>query len=379
MRQSSVFSQSLDPATLSSAEPQLQPSDPLQVSDAVCAALAVQLRQFCLSHSQGALLQEMLLHHLQQPGKLLRPALILGLAEALGLSAEQVTGWALACEMLHNGSLVHDDLQDQDLMRRDQPSVWARFGPANAINAGNFFLLGGLQCLDPMPASAETRLLLCQRYSRMATEIVMGQSLEFSLRRHLALQGSQNLWAAYLTCIRNKTAALFAHAAAGVADILADQQHLGQTALQNILFGIFEQLGIVFQIQDDILDLYGQKGRGESGCDIREGKVSALVITLLQQRPALAEAVCEILDKPYTDTLVQDVQQMTDYFNEADVLLHLAADVKSRFAAIGAYLAQLEPAPQAPLHTLLQKIALRLLQPVAHLPSMQNLHIQVNA
>lgn len=268
--------------------------------------------------AHSPLLVDMLAHHLQSGGKQLRPGLVLGLAEVLGLSRQQLVGWAAACEMLHNGSLIHDDLQDRDCYRRGQPTVWHRYGAANAINAGNFLLLGGLQALHDSAFAPEIQAELAQLYSQMATDIVTGQSLEFELPQHL---DSPELPALYLRCIALKTSALFAAGAAGVGLI----EGRGHEALYSSLFA---KLGLLFQIQDDILDLYGNKGREAPGCDIREGKISALVVQLLQRVPEHASWLAPLLAKPYDQTETHDILRVRHALQQARVPEALATQLQ---------------------------------------------------
>ncbi|MGV3526326.1 MAG: polyprenyl synthetase family protein [Candidatus Sericytochromatia bacterium] len=268
--------------------------------------------------AHSPLLVDMLTHHLHSGGKQLRPCLILGLGELLGLARSQLVGWAAACEMLHNGSLIHDDLQDRDCFRRGQPTVWHRYGAANAINAGNFLLLGGLQALQDSPLAPEVKAELAQRYSQMATDIVTGQSLEFELPQHL---DSPQLPALYLRCISLKTSALFAAGAAGVGLI----EGRGYAELYSALFA---KLGLLFQIQDDVLDLYGNKGREAPGCDIREGKISALVVQLLQHAPEQLDWLAPLLAKPYDQTETAEILRVRHALNQARVPEALAAQMQ---------------------------------------------------
>src|SRR5438270_6085718 len=85
------------------------------------------------SGGEGSLLRQMADYHLQTPGKRLRAILPLLIAEALGVAPERLVPFGAACEMLHNASLVHDDLQDGDSTRRGQPAVWKKFGMPQAI------------------------------------------------------------------------------------------------------------------------------------------------------------------------------------------------------------------------------------------------------
>jgi geranylgeranyl diphosphate synthase type I len=89
--------------------------------------------------------------HLASGGKRLRASLALCATRALGGSPCAGVAWAAACEMLHNASLVHDDLQDGDTLRRGQPTVWSRYGAAQAVNVGDLMLMLPFLALEHGP------------------------------------------------------------------------------------------------------------------------------------------------------------------------------------------------------------------------------------
>jgi len=315
---------------------------------------------------EPSLLGDMLAHHMLSGGKQLRPYLLLGLADCLQLPRSAVVGWASACEMLHNGSLIHDDLQDQDRFRRGLPTVWHQFGVANAVNAGNYLLLGGVQAIEACTLDEAIKYRLALLYSYMATEIVQGQSREFELSQYLACP---ELPQRYLECIRQKTAALFAYGAEGLGYI---ETPAGTWA--PLYHELFTLLGEMFQIQDDVLDLYGEKGRDLPGCDIREGKVSALVVQLLQAQPEAVEWVAPILAKPYEKTEPQDIMRLRHAFDQAHVLERLAFQVRQQRQQIHGLIAQRDqPGLGAWVSTLQQHI----LAPISHLEPFQGLGVNL--
>lgn len=277
--------------------------------------LKLQIVKFIKDHNGGAL-ETMLLHHFSTPGKLIRPRLVFRLAKALGLTPVEVQGWAMSCELLHNATLIHDDLQDGDRLRRGVPTVWAKFGANMAINAGDQLLLLAPKAIGQLQVSAEKKLLLHDRFIQMATSIVDGQSREFELNQgfysdayttaYTTTAGAEScftkLYDDYIACIRGKTAALFSHLAAGVGQIA------GLTSEQvQQLESIFEQLGIIFQVQDDLLDLFGEKQRECIGCDLKEGKVSYLVVKHLGYQPNDNDKIKALLQKSRDLTTAADI------------------------------------------------------------------------
>ncbi|MCB9644498.1 MAG: polyprenyl synthetase family protein [Myxococcales bacterium] len=218
--------------------------------------------------AQDQALAPMLAHHFKSTGKLLRPALTLaffdqlvhGQTTATPQTPAHVTQTALAIELLHNATLVHDDLQDGDTQRRGIPTVWKAFDAYQAINAGSALYFHALQqianlAIQPLSIVRLQRLLASQTLA-----IIAGQALEKQLWRPLEVLRSIDTEALYLEVVQKKTSALFALPMMSAA-ILADIPEDATLVLEEVA----RPLGALFQIQDDILDLYGNKGRDAIG------------------------------------------------------------------------------------------------------------------
>lgn len=225
-------------------------------------------------HGDG-LCSEMCAGHLATGGKRIRARLALAAAQALGADVDAAVPWAAACELLHNASLVHDDLQDGDRVRRDRPAVWAVYGAEQAINAGDLLLMLPTLAVGELDVSDALKWRLAVTVARHAAATARGQSEEMALRALTRLGMSD-----YLDAAHGKTAGLFGLPVEGSAMLAG---HSDQDARR--LARPFEVLGLVYQMIDDLVDLYGDKGRGEHGADLREGKVSALVVAHLHRRP----------------------------------------------------------------------------------------------
>ncbi len=223
-------------------------------------------------HGDGHLLSQMCRYHLGTGGKRLRALLPCLVAEALGRSAGPIYPFAAACEMLHNATLVHDDLQDGDTTRRGFPTVWAHYSTAQAINLGDGMYFYALLCLDQLDMFPELRWQVAQQLMTSTVRVIDGQVREFSLKEFAAPRPEQ-----YLSMVERKTSALFELPLVGSARLCG-----ASPELCDALTEAAAHLGIIFQLQDDILDLYGDKGRNEPGSDIREGKISALVVHALE-------------------------------------------------------------------------------------------------
>lgn len=265
-----------------------------------------------IQENSGALLTKMITEHFDQPGKMLRPRMIYGIGLALGVPMNSLIHWAASCEMLHNGTLIHDDLQDGDEYRRGQPATWKKYGAAQAINAGDLLLLASPQPIHKSPLSAEIKAELHFLFSRMSSKVVNGQCLEFSLKDRLS---QSTLELDYFDCIAAKTAALFAESARGVS-LIARKDHDFQIKIADL----FDRLGKVFQIQDDILDLYGDKQRDSKGCDLKEGKISFLVVTHLKHNPNDLAYLEKILSKDRELTTLDDINEVENLFKQKNTL-----------------------------------------------------------
>ncbi|MFK7928738.1 MAG: polyprenyl synthetase family protein, partial [Myxococcota bacterium] len=142
--------------------------------------------------------------HLATGGKRLRARLALGAVEALGGNRAGAVPWAAACELLHNATLLHDDVQDGDRVRRGHTAVWVRHGLSQAINAGDLMLMLPYSTLDNLWVGDDIKWRLTRIVADNAERIVRGQSNELDLLTHERLD-----WKSYAEATEGKTAALF--------------------------------------------------------------------------------------------------------------------------------------------------------------------------
>lgn len=242
----------------------------------------------------GAIVQE----HLFTGGKRLRARLALDGVRALGGDPSQAVAWAAACELLHNATLVHDDLQDSDPIRRGHFTVWMRHGRPQAINAGDLLLMLPYVAVEHVPVEDATKWHLARAVAMRAEETVRGQSMEMAL-----LSSGQWDWEAYAEAARGKTSALMTLPIHGAALVCGRTPERAQA-----LSDAFRDVGLLFQIQDDVVDLFGDKGRGERGGDLREGRVSALVAAHLEVSRQDTAWLVALLGKPRDETTDADIE-----------------------------------------------------------------------
>jgi geranylgeranyl pyrophosphate synthase len=211
-------------------------------------------------------------YHLASGGKMFRPQFVLSIAMALGVKETTALHIAAACELLHNASLVHDDLQDKDEIRRGQQAVWKAFGPETAINLGDFFIAGTFQALAEMDDSPDLRVRLTRLFAETTRLVISGQSEELAGSRNLTLTERD-----YENNTRLKSGMLLALPV--TATMTAGGVSSAQVANAS---SAMQWLGVAYQIQDDLVDLFGLKDGRPAGVDLREGRVNLPVIYYLE-------------------------------------------------------------------------------------------------
>jgi geranylgeranyl pyrophosphate synthase len=264
----------------------------------------------------------MVCEHLDTGGKRLRARLALAACDALGGSAEAAIDWAAAVELLHNASLVHDDIQDGDRSRRGRPALWARHGTAQAINAGDLLLMLPFRALGRYPV--EMQAALVQILAEYAERTARGQVLELGLSA-----AADKGWGAYFNAVSGKTGTLFALPVCGAA-------HLAGLPMEDAksLASVFTSIGVVYQLQDDLLDLFDAKGRGTRGSDIYEGRLSAAVLTHLDLHPDEVAAVLEVLAAPREQTSADQVQRLIARLIDGGATVQLAKRINALAAEL---------------------------------------------
>jgi geranylgeranyl diphosphate synthase type I len=222
--------------------------------------------------SQSALLTEMVQHHLglrklrDQRGKRLRANLVLLTCEAFGRRYADAIWAAVAIELVHNFSLVFDDVQDRDEMRRGRPSVWKLWGTSQAINAGAALeALVTRAVVDLLPARHVDRLRpALSLLSEAMLALCRGQVLDLQFEQRVDVSVDE-----YLEMVDLKTASLF-EAGARLGGLAAGG---GEASLERAgKFG--HHLGMAFQVIDDMLGVWGstaQTGK-PAGSDLKNGK-----------------------------------------------------------------------------------------------------------
>jgi len=249
---------------------------------------------------------EPLWEFLDRGGKRWRPSLFLLICEALGKDPEKLVDYAAIPELVHNGLLIIDDIEDNSELRRGKPCSHRLYGLDVAINLGNemFFLplLPLIKNRGKLPPSKTARIY--EIYAQEMVNVGFGQATDIAWHRGLA-DADKVSKRQYLQMCTYKTGTL-ARMAAKMAGALADANE----DLVEKLGRFAEAIGVAFQIQDDILDLTGKEfteKKGGRGQDITEGKRSLVVIhTLEKAEPKDRERLIEILNKHTAEQRLRD-------------------------------------------------------------------------
>jgi len=212
---------------------------------------------------------------LDRGGKRWRPALFLLVCEALGKNADDYLDFAIIPEVIHNGTLIIDDIEDSSDLRRGKPCTYRVFGVDIAVNAGNtMYYLPLLPLMEKRTQiAAETLRDIYEVYVQEMINLSMGQAMDIAWHRGIA--NADNIAEAdYMQMCAYKTGTL-ARMSARLAAVLSG----ASTELVEKLGLYAESIGVAFQMQDDILDLTGKEfaeKKGGLGQDITEGKRTSL-------------------------------------------------------------------------------------------------------
>ncbi|MDD1677221.1 MAG: polyprenyl synthetase family protein [Methanomicrobiales archaeon] len=241
-------------------------------------------------------------HLLLAGGKRLRPAVLLLSADAVkkGRSDELLPA-ALALELIHTFTLIHDDIMDSDRERRGVPTVHTLWGEPTAILAGDVLYAHAFEYLCHALADDRSRVKAVTILARACAEICEGQQMDMSFEGRDDVTTGE-----YLEMVQKKTGALYA-ASAGIGALLA-----GGTMVQtDALFQYGLRSGIAFQIQDDLIDIISdtEKSGKDRGSDIRRGKQTLITIKAAEAGLDLAPYRRDLTSEEL-DAVVQQLQDL---------------------------------------------------------------------
>jgi geranylgeranyl diphosphate synthase type II len=242
-------------------------------------------------------------------GKRLRPALVLMACDAFGGDVQKAIKAALAIEVFHNFTLMHDDIMDKAPLRRGQVTVHERWNQNVAILAGDAMMVEANKLMLQVPDAILRQVM--DIFNNTAAGVCEGQQFDMSFESRDRVSADE-----YLNMIRLKTAILLGGALkigaliGGASDKDAD-----------LIYTFGEQLGIAFQLQDDILDVYGDPDKfgKQVGGDILSNKKTYLLIKALESaKDGYATALQQWLDDSNADAQ-QKVAAVTAIYNNLQI------------------------------------------------------------
>jgi geranylgeranyl diphosphate synthase, type II len=257
-------------------------------------------------------------------GKRLRPLLVLAACDLFEKNTKPAIPAALAVELFHNFTLIHDDLMDKAPLRRNQQTVHIKWNNNIAILSGDAMMVCAYEELCKSPSEKLSELLSV--FNKTALQVCEGQQLDMNFELLPKVSVMQ-----YLQMIELKTAVLLG-ASLKMGAILADaNQHEAE-----LLYQFGKNIGIAFQLQDDILDVYAntEKFGKQIGGDIIANKKTYLLLKALEIAESnryLKEELHQWINAPHFDSS-EKVKAVTDIFNFLNVKALAENEMKKHFS-----------------------------------------------
>ena len=297
--------------------------------------LSVQERIASALESDISLLNSTNASILSQSGKQLRPMLALMFARACtGRATDAGIRYAAAAELLHNATLLHDDVADGSELRRGKPTVMSLMGPSVSVLVGDYWLV---KAMELILQDSDTDTTAIRIFSKTLSDLAEGEMLQLQ-----KAQSGDTDEKDYLRIIYNKTASLFEAACVSAAISAGVSEDVVKAARDYAV-----ALGLAFQIKDDILDYSGTESVGKPlGVDILEQKITLPLLGALnnvsgQKQAEVRGMVRDIVDRPeLRDDVVSFVKEnggleyakarLEEYVNEAVHALDILPDSREK-------------------------------------------------
>lgn len=258
--------------------------------------------------SDNELINKAVDHFLQKKGKNLRPILVMLAAKcATGAINDKTLDAAIALELLHNATLLHDDVLDETNMRRGLETINSKFNSKLAVLLGDYFLSIALQ-----KAVKTGNIYIVKSFSEFAATSVDGE-----IQQMFTAQNAKFSEDNYYKIIYKKTASLF-ETCFRVGALSVDSSEERIQKLEKFAY----YLGLIFQIRDDIFDYYNSEEVGKpTGNDIREGKITLpLIYALNNSKNGVGESMMNIIrEKDFTP---ENIQLLINFAIDNDGILY---------------------------------------------------------
>lgn len=282
-------------------------------------------------HTPNELMNRIVTSYLEKKGKQIRPILVILSARFFGEVNEDVLHAGAALEMLHNATLIHDDIVDDTHLRRGVPTINDLWGNHIAVLVGDYFVSNALAA-----GICTGNLSIISSLSALGKELSLGEIDQIcNVRDHHFDEAS------YFMMIRKKTASLFMNCIKMGAEAVGATQEQYSSMVQYA-----ELLGLCFQIKDDIFDYFPNPRLGKpTGNDLREGKVTLPLLYALNNAPR--EEADKIKDLIMRGNLNADEIDMIIEFAKANGGIDYAYEVMHRMEAEANTLIDRYPASEA--------------------------------
>jgi geranylgeranyl diphosphate synthase type I len=249
----------------------------------------------------------MIRYQLSTGGKRIRPTIVITTLDAFGAPVERCLPFAATVELIHNASLVHDDIQDQDTTRRGKPSAWVAFSTEQAINLGDLLFVLGFEAFNRMDVPDSLKLQVIRLTIRAIGELVDGQVYEFVLKERDSVAPDD-----YFRLVSGKTSSLFKLAFCGGYALTGDGQRYAAD-----MRTIGEHMGALFQLRDDLLDVLGSKEGRPAGSDVAEGKIAFPSVHFMSNSPEKDRLrLLEVLRMPRDETPAGAIEEILTRYRE---------------------------------------------------------------
>jgi len=265
-----------------------QPAKQSHIVDETQARLKLVIKEFALSFEvEDSHLSAWLAWHEAVQGKWLRARLALSAGEQLGLSKQTSVIWAVVCELIHSASLLHDDVCDQDTLRRGKAAVWKKFGIPAAICTGDFLIAEAFRKITEIEQGWHQTILL-KLLSCTVKEIIFGQSQDLAYKPLTAsndLDLKRDDWQRYSAIAIQKTAPLISLPIMGML-------HCAEIspAVRLSLTNISQHLGLAYQLLNDLENILATQAHShllnELPSDIYYGRANGVVMLCMHTASA---------------------------------------------------------------------------------------------
>ncbi len=291
----------------------------MKSADQLCEMVENYLAQIDIP-VEPELLYTPIVYSLTGGGKRLRPVLLLLTRSIYDDRVHEALPAAAAIEVFHNFTLLHDDIMDNAMLRRGKPSVYAKWGKNVAILSGDAMMIKAYQLLGKVNSPELARILSV--FTQTALEVCEGQQYDMDFESKPKVSVVE-----YMRMIELKTSVLLAGAVV-IGAILGGASEEDCKALRR--FAI--ELGLAFQLQDDLLDSYGDERLGKAiGGDILEGKKTYLMITAMSRA---TEEQRDVLRTTHLDkhlSRVEKIARVKALYDELDIPRLTEQQISVRF------------------------------------------------